>query len=344
MNNFSLQINLGIYFEVSKDIGMGHFHRCLNLSNLINSQKSYFFYLNSNDISINTKIEKLTNKNNIILNKIDDKNELINLTTNIKFDLFIIDSFFENYQLETQIKENVNKLLIWDHYPYRKHNCDYILDHTINFLEDYHYKNLNKGCKIIYGTDKVILNKEFYKTNIINKTGLKNVLVMMGGTDVNNDTLIILKSLLNLNKLLSDDLVFKIIITDSYEKKDDIINFCSKYKNMEILENVNNNLIPNILNNTDLLINTAGMSNYEALYFGIPSITIFTRKIHYEHLNDLVERKAIFIIKKINYIYEFNNIINNIKIDYNNIHKRLLNIIPKKNNIKNILLEIIMES
>lgn len=329
MNNFSLQINLGIYFEVSKDIGMGHFHRCLNLSNLINSQKSYFFYLNSNDTSINTKIEKLTNENNIILNKIDDKNELINLTTNIKFDLFIIDSFFENYQLETQIKENVNKLLIWDHYPYRKHNCDYILDHTINFLEDVHYKNLNKGCKIIYGTDKVILNKEFYKTNIINKTGLKNVLVMMGGTDVNNDTLIILKSLLNLNKLLFDELYFKIIVTDSYEKKDDIINYCSKYKNMEILENIDNNLIPNILNNTDLLINTAGMSNYEALYFGIPSITIFTRDIHYKHFKDLLEKELFYVIKKNNNIYELDKIVSNIKINFNKIYKRLENVIPK---------------
>ena len=343
MNNFSIQINLGIYFEVSKDIGMGHFHRCLNLSNLINSQNSYFFYLNSNDTSINTKIEKLTNENNIILNKIDNKNELINLTTNIKFDLFIIDSFFENYQLETQIKENVNKLLIWDHYPYRKHNCNYILDHTINFLEDYHYKNLNKGCKIIYGTDKVILNKEFYKIKIINKTELKNVLVMMGGTDVNNDTIVVLNSLLNLNKLLFNELVFKIIVTNSYEKKDDIINFCSKYKNMEILENVDNILIPSILNKIDLLINTAGMSNFEALYFGIPSITIFTRYFHYEHFKDLLDHKNIFLIKKNNNIYELNEIISNIKINYNNIYQRLINLIPKNNNIRMILSEIIMK-
>ena len=227
MNNIFLQINLGIYFEVSKDIGMGHFHRCLNLSNFINYQKAYFFYIDSNDISINNKIEKITSENNIILNKIDDKEQLRQWTNEIKFDLFIIDSFFEN----------VNKLLIWDHYPYKKHNCNYILDHTINFLKDYHYENLNKDCKLIYGTDKVILNKYFYETNIINKTCLKNVLIMMGGTDVNNDTLVILNSLLNLNKLLFNELVFKIIVTDSYEKKDDIINFCSKYKNMEILEN-----------------------------------------------------------------------------------------------------------
>ena len=329
--------NLGIFFEISKYIGMGHFQRCLNFSNLLNFQKTYFFYVDNNDILINNKIEKVTNENNIFLNKIDNKNKLKQLTTNIKFDLFIIDSFLENYQLETQLKKNVNKLLIWDHYSFKKHNCHYILDHTINFLEDYHYENLNKDCKIIYGTDKVILNKEFYKTNIINKTGLKNVLVMMGGTDVNNDTLVILNSLLNLNKLLFNELVFKIIVTNSYEKKDDIINFCSKYKNMEILENVNNILIPSILNKTDLLINTAGMSNFEALYFGIPSITIFTKDFHYQHFKDLLKNKNIFLIKKNNNIYELNEIINYIKINYSKIYQRLIKIIPKNNNIKMII-------
>jgi spore coat polysaccharide biosynthesis predicted glycosyltransferase SpsG len=342
MNNIvDLQINLGIYFDVSKNIGMGHFYRCLNFSNIVNFKYTYFYYIDSDDNIINNNLLKLTNKNNLYLIKIINKEELTSITSKIKFNLFVIDSFDDNLKLENKIKPNVSKLLIWDHYPYKKHNCHFILDHTINKLEDCHYNNINKDCTIIYGTDKVILNSNFYKTNIDIKTSLISILIMMGGTDINNDTLVILNSLLNIDKTIFDSLKFKVIVTDSYQEKEKIINFCKKYQNIQVILNIDNNDIPKLLNTIDLLINTAGMSNFEALFFGIPSLTIFTKDFHYDHFRSLIVENIVYVINKENKLYKIDEIINDIKDNYNNIYQKLINVIPKNNKLKMIISDLL---
>ena len=227
--------------------------------------------------------------------------------------------------MEVALKEEVNKLLIFDNYPYKKHNCNYLIDYTINKLENFHKKNLNEDCKILYGIDKVVLNSNFYNFKNFNvKKNIKNILIMMGGTDVNNDTLIILKKLIKINNF--NLLNFKVIITDFYSEKKLIIELCKKYKNVEVLLNINNDDIPSILNEIDLLINTAGTSNFEALYFGIPCITIFTRDFHYEHFRFFIDNKLLFILDDKNNLEE---IIQHIKLNYENISNDLIKYIPK---------------
>ena len=332
--------NLGIFFEVSQNIGLGHLIRCINFSLLTYNDfdKFFFYYIYSEFSNINEQVIEIAKKNKkASLFALRNKEELFSITKDIEFKIFLIDSFQDNGIFESIIKKSVNKLLIWDHYPYNNHDCNYILDHTLNNTENINRDNINDSV-IIHGIDKVILNPNFYNYQNINpKKDLKNIMIMMGGTDINQDTLKILKSILTFKNDKLKKIQIYTVVNDNYQNKNEIIKFCDKYDNFKILNNINNNDIPKILNNIDLLINTAGMSNYEGIYFGIPSLTIFTKDYHYLHLSELLSEKIIIKLEKQNGVYLLEDNVINILDNYKNISEKIFKLIPKKNPIENIL-------
>lgn len=318
MNNKTI----GVFVEISKDIGMGHFYRSLNFIKNIKYNFNYLYYIENIDIDqiIYSKIKDT----NIILKKLNSIDKLLDEVNTLSFNIFLIDSFKNNYNIEILIKEKVKNLIIWDHYPYTNHNCHLILDHTIINLEDKHKENINKDCKILNGLNNIIFNETIYNYNKIKpRENLKVITILMGGTDVNNLTLRILNQLELLN---SFNYKLNVITTKIYTDYDKINSYC-KNKNIKIYNNINNDMVIDVFSNTDLLINSAGMTNFEALFFGIPVISFFVNNTQENHFFNFLNECIFF---KCNKMEELNYILENIMKEYNNISSNLFKLIPKE--------------
>lgn len=111
-----------------------------------------------------------------------------------KTDLLIIDHYEIDLAFEREIATTLPqlKIMVLDD-TYKHHHCDILLNHNV-YAKKKHYKNLvPKGTLLLCGAKHTLLRDEFLETSKISKRD--SILIAMGGSDVKNLTLKILKSL-----------------------------------------------------------------------------------------------------------------------------------------------------
>ncbi len=111
--------------------------------------------------------------------------------------------------------------------------------------------------------DKIIIKSDFKRREKINKQ-VENILVSMGGSDPDNTTEIITKSLENTDKSIT------IVLGPMFKHKDKIKNIATK--NMTILENIKD--MKTLMENADIGIASAGATLFEMISTGLPCISI----------------------------------------------------------------------
>lgn len=275
---------LGIRADGGTDKGMGHIIRCLALAKeFINHNVEVTFITKYCD-----SISEILNKNNtraIYIPETDLYDELNIIKGIIKtenLDTILIDSYWINDDYLIKIKENVSLLISIDDNNLYNYPSDIIINSNI-YASDLKYNLLNKNSKLILGSQYAILRDEFL--NVKNKEihkNVENILITMGGTDINNFTPFILDSVKDF------PYEFYVIIGSGFEYIDEIE---KKYKNMNNIHFVYNpSRISEVMNKCDLAISSAGTTTYELGALGIPTILITqaTNQINSaKKLNDL---------------------------------------------------------
>lgn len=210
-------------------------------------------------------------------------------------DWMIIDHYGIDRRWQKEVKKYVKKIMVIDDLANRSHCCDMILDQ--NFYHDYNsrYDHLvPKYCIKLLGPNYALLRDEFLITEKkgMDRTNKKRrILISFGGTDPTNETE---KTLQAIKKVKANyDLEVDVVVGKGNPHKEKIKSICDS-EGFRFFCQVNN--MAQLMADADLAIGAGGISIYERLYMGLPSITISTADNQTKALNDLGKEGYVYYL------------------------------------------------
>jgi spore coat polysaccharide biosynthesis predicted glycosyltransferase SpsG len=117
------------------------------------------------------------------------------------------------------------------------------------------------------------------------------VAISMGGADAANKTL----KLISILKKLEIPLVFWVMLGEGYKHSyDELVREIVSGTPHEIILAKTNHSMWSVLENTALLLTTSGVTAYEAVYAGLPSIVFYEQQDRYFLVRELIEHQVVF--------------------------------------------------
>ncbi len=287
-------MNIAFRVDASKEIGTGHFERCITLANQLKPFCSNIIFVSRHLFDhLKTTIKK-RGFHFIILNspyKNESKSEHFHshwLGVSQKKDAFeciealskylcnwiIVDHYALDYIWESHLRKISKKILVIDDLADRKHNCDMLLDQNFYKNKEKRYiQKVPKNCKMLLGPKYALLREEFQYFHTKAKLRLekpKRILVFFGGIDTHNYTaktidIISNFSILNLN--------VDVVIGSNHPKKSEILLKCKKFG---FHCHVQTNRMAELLSKADIAIGAGGTVTWERISCLLPSIVITT--------------------------------------------------------------------
>jgi UDP-2,4-diacetamido-2,4,6-trideoxy-beta-L-altropyranose hydrolase len=267
--------NLAIFrFEASPTIGAGHAIRsCVLADALVEEGWICKVVTTLTTYDFIPKMDRFE--------RIDSENFYSNPVT---CDLLVIDNYELDQSYEKHFRLTAKKIFVIDDLANRIHECDILLDQTYG-RDGEDYRNLvPKHCKILAGSDYVLLRKEFteLRPKALEKrrqtTEVKRILISMGGSDPHNYTLKALDMVKQSGFSGAIDIVigFTSVNTESVKKYiSNLPNECTIHVNADM---------PELIYEADLAIGAAGSGVWERCCLGLPQCLIKTadnqEKIH----------------------------------------------------------------
>jgi len=250
------------FVDGGEKLGLGHIYRSINLALTFSKKYKITFLIN--------KFKKKTEIK--LLNKIFKKSKL-----NLQF---ITNNLIKEFKRDTnqniifddpKIKESKIKLankfyskiiVIDDENTLKKYECDLLINQN-DYSKNFNYKSSNKNLIKLLGSNYTILKEKPININFLLRENIKNILLLLGATDVKNYYKYLVKKL-NIRKLY--------IAVNNRVIKDKTIKL-KKYKNLELLYNRS---VKNIIVNKkiDVAISCCGTSLYDLFSFKIPIIGV----------------------------------------------------------------------
>lgn len=303
---------IAIRADGSSTIGMGHIIRCITLANEFKTRNiEVLFITKKNEI-----VNKLLYENNIKTVNIVTKNlykevkEVKEILVNNQIKSIIVDSYYLNEDYLLQLHNSCKLLISIDDNNLYKYPSDIIINGNIYATEMIYYKK-DISVKLLLGSKYIILREEFRKSYPIKiKDKVENVLITMGGSDINSFTPIVINSIKDI------DVNINVIIGNGFKCTEEIQKACKDSSNTNLIYNPTN--MADVMKENDIAISASGTTAYELGVLGIPTILI---------------PQAENQIKLSQKVHELNMMLNmgdHRKIKDNEIKNTLLNLIKNK--------------
>lgn len=188
------------------------------------------------------------------------------------WDFLVVDHYALDIEWESILRSYVKKIFVIDDLADRNHDCDFLLDQ--NYYLDYegrYQTKVPKKCRLLLGPKYCLLRDEFigaHQERNSQPYKVKEILVFMGGVDLENYTMKVLKSLLlcNLNNCK-----INVVIGESHPDLNGILEVCHKH-GFDCL--IQTQKMANLITSADLAIGAGGTAAWERCYLGLPTITI----------------------------------------------------------------------
>tara|TARA_B110000008_G_scaffold209315_1_gene208134 strand:- start:2636 stop:3706 length:1071 start_codon:yes stop_codon:yes gene_type:complete len=309
--------------DASFEIGIGHVMRCLSLAlqlkkngfiieficrkhqgNLIDTIISEGFSVYGLELhKLNQSENSLSHGNWLGATQYQDIDDCGKILKKSKVDWLIVDHYAIDQFWEQSLKIFYDKLLVIDDLSDRRHDCDLLLDQNFGRKQQDYLELVPESCEILLGSKYALMRDEFvhwrkYSLERRKKPELKNILISMGGVDINNFTGQVLEEL-RLCKLSIDVLVTIVLgINSPYLLEIKKITNDLPF-NTELKINVNN--MAEVMANADLAIGASGSTSWERCCLGLPAIQIVTAK-NQDIIGEMLVRKN--AIKLINDVSE----------------------------------------
>jgi UDP-2,4-diacetamido-2,4,6-trideoxy-beta-L-altropyranose hydrolase len=300
----------------SNKIGLGHLTRQIDIANELKRKNYEVVFLTKNyseGISIlkenNLKIIKLKNFKQNLTDSMNEINNLLNVYKQ-KFDLIVVDLFkdFDNQEYLNNLKKYCKKLFVLSDEP----DPFYVDVDAVFAISETQVSNDYSNLKTKYyaGLKYFPLNSKFQGVpKKIIKKNVENILITFGGSDPNNYSAEIMKTLKEIR--LNAKITLVIGAGFSKEYYNDLIE--NKPNDVEVKVNIKNMI--EYLISTDLCICSAGNTLIEALTCGAPCIVIPQTKLENQRAM-LLERKNMVINMNLNFnkeefVIQLKNLIKN---------------------------------
>lgn len=247
-----------IRVDANKQIGLGHFVRCLALAHILSEIfEVIFIFKEITQEIINSS--SLGNSNYYLINENLEMLNHINPLT----DIIILDGYGFGIDYQRAIKSTGCKLVCIDDMHSSEFDCDLIINHGPNILvEDY---NGSTCTKFALGHKYLLLRKPFLDAIHSNRrfTGANNLLIVFGGSDIRGLTLKLLQ--LGINNHFEKT---SIVLGSASEKNEEFIPF-HNIPNIEFYHNVDADELVQIIQKSDISICTPSGVSYEMATVGL---------------------------------------------------------------------------
>jgi len=305
--------------DASLQIGSGHIMRCLTLaSKLAEKEWQCLFVCRPHEghliehiaskgfqvfaLSKNTPLEsdgKTGHQAWLGCDWQKDAEETKQILLKIAPDWLIVDHYALDVQWESVQRLAHCKIMVIDDLVDRQHDCDVLLDQTLN-RQAIEYSGLTPAHTVLLcGTRYGLLRPEFVnlrKQSLerrLSTHNIKNILITMGGVDQFNVTLIVLKMLNQLRSCSSFQVT--VVLGGLSKNLPEIENFKLHASfEISILTNVSN--MAELMLQHDLAIGAAGSTSWERCCMGLPTAIVILADNQVDGADALAKENAAYII------------------------------------------------
>ncbi|WP_286910450.1 UDP-2,4-diacetamido-2,4,6-trideoxy-beta-L-altropyranose hydrolase [Clostridium sp. UBA1652] len=320
------------------NVGMGHIIRCMALYDELikNNVECIFVSKKDNVVEGYFKDKKVRY---ILMEAMEldgEKIEIKNIIKNYNTDVIITDSYNMNEEYLLFLKSLSRYLVsIDDNYLF-----DYPSDIVVNPNVYAERKKYNKKTsKYLLGGQYCILRDEFRESSHKNiKVKAENILITMGGTDVNNVTPFIIKAIKKIHGIN-----INVIVGKGFENRELIEKSCKNGQNIKLIYNPKDMRI--LMENADVCISSSGSTLYELASLGVPTLFVIQAD-NQLRLAEYMEKNQIMInlgwyynLKEKALLDEITNIIDNqgIRLKLSADSKKIINVDGVKNIVQKII-------
>ena len=307
--------------DASLQMGTGHVMRCLTLAlvlkengvdvrficrkhkgNLIDKIRSNGFNVHELEVLLEIEVDnRLAHSHWLGATQQQDADDCIDILKVEKTNWLIVDHYALDEQWQKRIKPYCKKSMVIDDLADRKHQCDVLLDQTFGRQQKDYLALIPEGCELLLGSQYALLRPEFskwreYSLERRSKPVFKQLLINMGGVDVDNVTEKILDELRTCN--LPNDINITVVMGGSAPHLEDIKSKANALPDkIEVKVDVDN--MAEIMANADIAIGAAGSTTWERCCLGLPTIQIVVAKNQITIAKSLAERGAIKFLQSI---------------------------------------------
>jgi len=222
-------------------------------------------------------------------------------------DLLFVDNYALDEIWHKKLRKYTDKIIVVDDLANKNFDCDVLLNQNLGVSKEDYKNRVPKGCKLLLGCKYALLRPEFalLRQKSLEKRNstkeIKQILISLGGGDLNNVTFDILKELDSTLKIV-------VVLGNASPHKMMILNY-SKNKNIEVIIDATN--MAELMFNADLAIGAGGSTSWERCCLGLPTLMYViaeNQTMVAEHLEGL---GAVIIVKNLK--KDVSNLVNNIK-------------------------------
>ena len=305
--------------DASLKIGTGHVMRCLTLAqllkengadaeficrkhegNLIDNIHSSGFNVQELEVSEEIEVDnKLAHSHWLGATQQQDADDCIDIFKARKFDWLIVDHYALDERWHKRLKPYYKNIMVIDDLADRKHQCDILLDQTFGRQKEDYSALTPEGCELLLGSQYALLRLEFakwraYSLKRRSKPEFKQLLLNMGGVDLDNVTEYILDELKTCN--LPNDINIIIVMGGASPHLKSVKSkaYTLPYK-IEVKIDVDN--MAEIMANADIAIGAAGATTWERCCLGLPTIQIVIAENQKTIAKSLARNNAIKVLQ-----------------------------------------------
>lgn len=265
--------SVGIRVDGSSQIGTGHIIRCLSLADEL-SHRGFKVIFCTRDYD-SRLIEKITSRgfeSFLIPETVSMEEDVKNFTMLCEkhnTDFVITDNYHFTDDYLKYLRQNLRVIVSIDDIAETYFCSDILVNQNIYATKEIYHGKISNVTKLLLGPRYAILGSEFCSYHSLEKESgtVKEVLVTLGGVDLENQTLKVLRGL----DKVEEDFSVTVVLGVSNSHMEELVSFAeSSQRNIRIRVNVSN--MAELMHNADIAISASGTTSWELCCTGLPII------------------------------------------------------------------------
>jgi len=281
-------MNILFRADSSSIIGTGHIMRDLVLASQYR-KKGYHVIFAVQDLQGNINHKIIESGYNIELLKSNTLTELHSIIKKYNIKKIVIDHYKINWNFEKKLKKKSNIHITSFDDIYLKHYCDTVYNHNIYADKKRYIDLVPKNCTFKCGSKYTLLRDEFIKYKQTIPTRNKSIFIAMGGADIADLNIKILKVL----KKVAPTTI-NIITTKANSNLHSLKKHVKGEQNIHL--HIDSNQVASLLAQSSLAIITPSVIANEVSFINIPFIAIKVAD-NQQEMYQYLKKKKIPVLK-----------------------------------------------
>lgn len=319
--------------DASLTIGTGHIMRCLTLADALRTQGADCFFLSRDHVGNLHRLVEARGYDLISLGAVDsdghragtteyaswlgvdikrDANDTLARIGSLNVDWMIVDHYALDERWERTLRSKCTRIMAIDDLANRDHAVDVLLDQNLGKATVDYETRVPSSCRLMLGPRYALLRPEFAalresSLSRRNEGQLRELLVTMGGVDLENVTGAVLEALNS--RLPHYSIEVTVVMGPSAPWYDEVINQarCLSFPT-KVLINAQDMGI--LMCNADLAIGAAGSTSWERCCLGLPTLQLVLAENQRAIANALSQGGAALLLERAKLLDDLSKTIN----------------------------------